>query len=336
MSFFKSTYFILAAIQFLVSFPSTATDKSLFDLQGDGQLSQVKFPFNYYERQEGDRLTLIHQGGYKVYDIGTNANDVAVIGPLKPCIGIAVTDSEKLITFHKHSSSSLSSMEKVIRENLNLSIQENLYARIYTAKDDVKWKEENRQAMHGGKTHLEEVKAMKDFLNQKIGIIRDHIPADLKNLRDKSGKTIHADHSLGKYEIAELCVAVRLNEVFELSGRKKQIKFSSIDPYTEDVFGYKGTQVTVAEYVGPNLVQLQQAHPSIDFTKQFVSYDKIPELYFQQSGGQKDGYQMQRGVCQNRLEWEENQLYLKHFGKPEAQLFAVGEKAYDSLDFYPI
>lgn len=330
----KRIHFILLATQIILSAPLMATHKVSLDLEGDGRRASVNLPFNYYQRQDGDRLTLIHQGGYKVFDIQDNQNDVAVIGTLRPCIGIAVSDGVKLIAFHKHCTSSLESIGAVIRENLDSSDKTNLYARIYTTRDDIEWVQNNRQQMHGGKTHLEEVKSIKDFLNQEIGIIREQIPAELKNLRNNNRKLIHAELALGRYELAEFCVAVRLNDVFETIKDQKRIKFAAIDPHTEDVFGYKGTQITEAEYAGPNLLDMQTAYPGVDFTKRFMSYDQIPQQWEQQSG-EKDGYRLQRGISERRLQREEGELYLNYFGKPTSELF-VGEGSYNSLDFYPI
>ena len=65
------------------------------DLYGDGNLHEVDLPFEYYKRQQGDKFTLISQGGYRVYDLAKDKNEVAVIGQLNPCIGIAVTDGKK-------------------------------------------------------------------------------------------------------------------------------------------------------------------------------------------------------------------------------------------------
>lgn len=326
----------LLSIDVLGAFPSMAMKVSSLDLEGNGCFKPVKLPFNYYKREENDCLTLIHQGGYKVYDIEKNKNDVAVIGFLRPCIGVAVTDGKNLVTFHKHSTSSLESMKNVLMNNLNMLDKENLYARIYTTKDDLEWNQNKRQLMHGGKTHLEEVKGIKDFL-ESIEIIRAQIPANLYSL--KAGG--YEEYALGRYELAECYVAVRLNDIFEsLENGKKQIQFSSIDPYTEDVFGYQGTQITVAESLGLDLPQAQQAYPEVDFTKMIMSYDEIPQLW-QQESGEKNGYQKQRGICERRKDREENNLYLTYFGKIGEQLFTVEKenqigKSYNVLDFFPI
>jgi len=47
--------------------PATSSQPSRgFDLQDDGKLVQLEFPFEYYQGKEGDKFTLIHQGGYKI------------------------------------------------------------------------------------------------------------------------------------------------------------------------------------------------------------------------------------------------------------------------------
>ena len=336
MYFKKKLCFVLLAVQVSLSAFSMETDGSALDLQGNGHITRVKLPFKYYEQQNNDQLTLIHQGGYKVYNIANQQNDVAVIGPLRPCIGIAVTDGITLLTFHKHSTNSLESMEKIIRENLNIENVNSFRARIYTTRDDLEWTQERRK-MHGGKTHLESVKHIKDFLDS-MGIIRANIPADILALRKNVGgkivgQVIHADHSLGRYDLSETCVSVRLNDVFDENG---QIKFSSIDPYTEDVFGYKGKTITVTEYLGPQgIANIKQAHPNIDLDNQpLINYDDIPTMYFQQSGGQKDGYTMQRGICERRMNQEEKELYFNNYGMTEQEV--IDKNKYNSLFFFKL
>ena len=77
------------------------------DLQGTGSFTKINLPFEYYQRQPNDKFTLIHQGGYKIYDIEKSQNEVVVLGYFRPCIGIVVTDGKKLIAFHKHSTNAL-------------------------------------------------------------------------------------------------------------------------------------------------------------------------------------------------------------------------------------
>ena len=225
MYFKKKLCFVLLSVQVSLSAFSMETDGSALDLQGDGHITRVKLPFKYYEKQNNDQLTLIHQGGYKVYNIANQQNDVAVVGPLRPCIGIAVTDGITLLTFHKHSTNSLESMEKIIRENLNMEIVNSFRARIYTTRDDLEWTQSKRQLMHGGKTHLDSVKQIKDFL-ENIGIIRANIPANLLPLRKNVGgkivgQLIHAEGSLGRYELSENCVSIRVNDVFDITPASK-------------------------------------------------------------------------------------------------------------------
>ncbi len=340
MSNIKSLFFVgLLSVNILSITNSTATNKVSLDLEGDGRFTQVTLPFNYYKKQDNDRLTLIHQGGYKVYNIANSENGVAVIGTLRPCIGIVVTDGVNLITFHKHSTNSLDSMEEVIKTNLNTVNIENLHARIYTTRDDLEWTKNKRQQMHGKKTHLEEVKEIKDFLNEKFCIIREQIPANLKNLRNtKTQKLIYNDNYLGMYDLSEICIAIRLNNIFELSSdNKQQIKFSSIDPFTEDVFGYKGTKITEAELVS---APSQSQHKNTDPADRVVPYDQIPQIYLAQTG-KIDGYKMQRGICERRLQQEEQELYFNNLKINLAEFLKVSTQdqlgtKYNCLTFYPI
>lgn len=308
-----------------------------FDLEGDGKRTPVKFPFPYFPAEPNDDFTVTYQGGYTVDNIENNPRGVKVIGTLMPCIGIAATDGKTLVTAHKHSSNSLKSLANILKENLNLTEPKNLYARIYTTQDDVAWLQNSRTEMHGGKTHREAVVEIRDCLEQ-LGIPRSNIPYSLQNLRDtKTNELVHGYGALGRYEIAELCVAVRLNKLFVEKNRKTQIQFFSIDPFTEDVFGYKGTHITQAEHAGVNLPLYQALYPNVDFTKRWVAYDDIPAQYFEDTGN-KDGYKQQRGICQRRLEKEEREHYIKHFGKPQEELMRFNSfiESYNTLEFYPI
>jgi len=214
MSFLNSKLYIsiLSLLFFIACYSASATTcLEKFDLEGDGELKQIEVPFPYYKRQQSDRFSFIYQGGYKVFNIQNSQNEVAVIGALRPCIAIIVTDGINLITMHKHSTNSLESMHKIIDQNLDLSDKSKLRAYIHTTKDDVEWIQNQRVSMHGGRTHAEEIKRIKDFLEKEIGILREYIPASLFNLRNQEGKLKCPDQRNGRYELVETVIAIRLN-----------------------------------------------------------------------------------------------------------------------------
>jgi hypothetical protein len=319
----------------LASFPSVAVKNDL-DLEGNGTLTTINLPFTYVKKQAGDTLTLIHQGGYKVYEIQQSQQEVVVIGPLRPCIAVVLTDGAKLVTFHKHSTNSLESMKEILKANLS-SNKTSWSARIFTAKDDWEWNHNRRSLMHGGKSHTGAVKDIKDYLTE-MGVKREQIPATLYPLRDTISSPLrYLDGQLGRYELAEVCVAVRLNDVFEaIPGETKQIKFFSIDPHEEDVFKYKGSRLTQSEMVNAlTSAQRQQTKP----TDLVIPYDAIPALAWQREGI-LDGYRYQRGICERRMNQNEEELYLKHFGKKSQHLIdeqrAIKNDGYGTLRFYPL
>jgi len=326
----------------IFAIPSFATESVDFDLVGDGQLTTINVAFRYYERRSEDCLTFIDQGGYKVYDISVDTKDVAVIGPISPCIGIVVTNGDKLIAFHKHSTNSFQSMKDIIGKELDLSNKENLYARIYSAKDNEEWVKNGRQLMHNDKSHLQELEIIENFFHQEIGINQGQVLSDLWDLRDSEGKNRYLSWADGKYNEIETkyehiytYIAVQLNDIFkETKEGVKQIKFSSIDPYNEDIFDFKGKEFTYAEYLGTSLKKAQERDPDFDFTGMFISYEDIPldwKMYY----GQDYGYIMQRGVCaRHRLRELENN-YLNYFGKNWGG-FSNEKEHYNTLDFYPI
>lgn len=306
--------------------------KNHFDLHGHGIWTNVRFPYDYYERKEGDILSLIHQGGYKIFNIAQNQTYVAVIGPLRPCIAVVVTDSENLVAFHKHSSNALNSMKKILLENISFENIKNLYARIFTTEDNEEWNKDSRSIDHGNKTHREEVKRIKDFL-ETMGIRRPQIGAQLYDLK----KSLYPDRYLGRYELAESCIAIRLDDILETKENTLNLKFTSIDPYTENIFGYKGTMISYEEYFGSNLDFIKEDLPTTDYSLPFILYDDIQKEI--QKNGDDHGYWYQRGICEARLKREEKAYYMTHFGVHKLFMLFKDKPAgfsYDSLDFFPL
>lgn len=260
-----------------------------------------------------------------------------MIGPLRPCIGIIITDGKKLIAFHKHSNNSLESMLKIVKSNLDLSDNKNVFAYIYTTLDAREWASNKRSLIHDNKTHTQVVDQIKDSLktieipDSNIGVGRYSLLKNESGVKPENQQQKHADFSLGRYDLAETCVAVRMNDIFgkKESGEKK-VKLFSIDPYTEDVFGYHGTKITESELRSAPTEQERKNTNPIYLT---VPYNDIPLFYYQQTGN-KDGYQMQRGICQRRMEQEERELYFKNYKISEQEV--IDKNKYNSLDFFPL
>ncbi|MGL5720529.1 MAG: hypothetical protein ACRCYP_07055 [Alphaproteobacteria bacterium] len=328
----KKKIFGFMVLGFLTSLPSWAV-KCELDLKENGTLTTVDLPFNYLKRQEGENLTLIHQGSYKVYPIQESQQEIAVIGPLNPCIGIAVTDGVKLVTFHKHSTNSLESMKEILKTNLDSKKKNDWVARIFTAQDDLKWTQNKRRLMHGGKTHTGAVNHIREIL-EHMGVKKKKIQDTLYKLRpDASSPLYYQDGELGRYELAEVCVAVKLSDLVEITG---QLKFFSMDPFAEDIFDYKGTCITQEEmFRAPTSLERQQT-PAADFK---ILYDEIPSLALKREG-RLDGYVYQNGINQRRMDQDEEEHCLRHFGRLPQQAIdqqkGVGNNGYNTLRFYPL
>ncbi|MGL4426574.1 MAG: hypothetical protein ACRCUQ_02305 [Alphaproteobacteria bacterium] len=328
----KKKIFGFMVLGFLTSLPSWAV-KCELDLKENGVLTTVDLPFNYLKRQEGENLTLIHQGSYKVYPIQESQQEIAVIGPLNPCIGIAVTDGVKLVTFHKHSTNSLESMKEILKANLDSKKKNDWVARIFTTQDDLEWTQNKRGLMHAGRTHAGAVKHIGETL-ENMGVKKKKIQDTLYKLRPDASSPLHyPDFQLGRYDIAEACVAVKLSDLVETTGH---LKFFSMDPFAEDIFDYKGTCITQEEmFRAPTSLERQQT-PAADFK---ILYDDIPSLALKREG-RLDGYRYQDGVNQRRMDQEEKELYLRHFGGEPQQVInqqkGVGNHGYNTLKFYPL
>jgi hypothetical protein len=304
------------------------------DLYRNGSKQKVSFSFQYYcSDKEKDKLSFIHQGGYKVFDVSADSSEVAIIGPLRPCIGIVVTDGTKLIAFHKHSTNSFDSLQKIIGRHLDLSAanKANLHARIFTVRDDQEWAEHNRSSMHDGKDHMASVLHIKDFLHHALGFTRTQIPASLYNLRTPDGKMKYPELYFGNYEFAEMTVAVKINTVFETINGVKNIKLYLADPFAEDVFGYHGTMITKNELISaPTSKERAQTPASL----KTVPYDLIPDIYNAQTGTH-DGYRMLRGICERRMYQDQKELYENFFKEPK-EVTLSAKNPYNSLPFFPL
>ncbi|MBX9977209.1 MAG: hypothetical protein K2X98_03045 [Alphaproteobacteria bacterium] len=319
-------------------FASVAMEKTgvqtEFDLQGDGKLIKVKFPFSYFQKKQGDHLSFIHQSGYKVYDIANQQNEVAAIGLLCPCIGGVVTDSTKVVVFHKHSANSLDHIGAIIKDHLDLSDKSKLFARLYTVRDDLEWEKGKRTRLHNGNTQTQEVKRVKDYI-EGLGFIRKQIPADIYNRRTNNNILKYKADFLGQYAYADLCVGIRMDDLFCEEGSERHIKFTSIDPFAEDICAYKGTKITKEELNGKILSseERKKLQPTAN-----ILFDSIPELVEKQGNIKSKGYNFQGAMAHRRLAQEENEISLKAFGKimKERTNNYQDNTHYNTLDFFPI
>ena len=276
--------FLISFILLLSISPVSAVLVDL-DLQGTGETTAIELPFKYYERKPNDKFTLIFEFGYKIYDLKEkqNENEIAVIGPLYPCIGIAVTDGKKLIVFHKHALNTIDtkisgSLGQIVRDNLDLNPQNPLLqAGICTTKEEIHWRN-NVQFVYGGKTIEEAIQDIKDTLIG-IGIPQKSIHSTIWNLRiEPDNKFRYQYPELGKYQDSELFVALRI-------GGSKQIEFRSLDPITENIFDLKP-----AQYFESSIEERKYYHEKIkqlrdDFRQKTLSTDNMffysmtPEAY---------------------------------------------------------
>ena len=315
------------------------------DLYGKGKYTEIDLPFEYYQHQEGDELTLIHQGGYKIYNLKSDKNAVAVIGHLRPCIAIAVTDGTRLIVFHKHSTNALNpkiegSLGQIVLTNLDLSNPDRLRARIYTTYDAVEWEKSQRSKMHNGKDLRGAIKDIIDML-ESINIPRKYVYATYYNLRDDHGELRYADKSLGRYEFCEGHVAVRMNDPYTdipnpgPNKDSKQIKFISIDPIEADVFGFKDTDVKASDYLShlPKEVQVQllkDQDQGQDPNTASIAYNDI----------MRSSINHHRGYYGKKIQEQEDYFYQKAFGQPTQQVMdsafarAPASAAYGQLPFF--
>jgi hypothetical protein len=200
------------------------------DLHGTGERADVILPFIYLYREPGVRYDLIVEGGYKIYDLAKKEDLIAIIGPLDPCIGIAVTDGKKLLLFHKHVLNSVSNMLEIIKNNLDLSCPENLVARIFTTADAI---------ADTGELPTNDVASIKNALSELLRVPCASIIAEIfplyvqEGAQDGDGASVrymYPEGALGNYVDADLYVAVKLSDLFVTKNGHRAIQFFSISP----------------------------------------------------------------------------------------------------------
>ncbi|MBW8310248.1 MAG: hypothetical protein K0M45_11565 [Candidatus Paracaedibacteraceae bacterium] len=281
---------------------------ALLDTHGEGK-QRVYLPLEYYKRQEKDNFSIVYQVYYKLYHISESYGRVAVLAPLSPCIGIVVTDGIKLITFHNHFSISSRSMLEVIQENLDLSDPNNLYARLYSAKNDDEWRSRSESKNHGGKSHQQEIEDLRRLLMDHLKIPPRHLSFDLPDVDSSSVRR----ETLLKYEDAVLSIAVRLDVVFEELGSRKRINFMAIDPITEDVFGYGEREFPLSYAI---LVTMGRSIPDIE--EKMIYTKDISRLVNHGASRPRIGHLAQRVFYKERIRLEE-----------EEKIFALKKKDFD-------
>lgn len=192
------------------------------DLHKDGTLHEVDLPLPYYESKPGDRLRFVYEGAFDICGISSDSKEVSVIGYLNPCLGIFVTDGKKLLAFHKNFWVSVKSMVDIIHHYLDTSQKDNLHARIFATK-----------AQRGDVNQKASVQEMRLLLKENIGIPPKQIRAQVYAI--EAASPLNDTH----YKQAQLCVAARLDAVFEAEagrGQTPQIQLNLIDPALEGLW----------------------------------------------------------------------------------------------------
>ena len=237
------------------------------DLDGTGVMADIALPFRYLPREPGVRYDLIVEGGYKVYDLAKSKVHlsrrpvVAIIGPLDPCIGIAITDGKKLLLFHKHVLNSVTNMLEIIQKNLDLSCPEHLLARIFATADVI---------ADTGELPANDVARIKAALADLLKIHCEGIIAEVFPLYVQEGASVryrYPEGALGNYLDADLHIAVKLDDLFETQNRVKTVRFFSISPCEVNFFNLAPDLAPEARQAAYK--QLHDAHVE-DFYKRVV------------------------------------------------------------------
>lgn len=129
----------------------------------------------------------------------------ALIGPLMPCVLIALRNEQtkKAVVFHKHFSNSMASLVQIAQKELNIQDPSQITGIIFTnnyphydVPMDTYVGSKSMKDLHEGKTQLQDIKFIKDFIINELKI-KDR--AKIKACRHTS-KYIWSD--LGDYPLS--------------------------------------------------------------------------------------------------------------------------------------
>lgn len=320
-------YIFFAVCAFITHIHATC-DVNL-DLKGNGQMSTVQLPYPYFEKKPNDQFKIITQGGCHLSK-ATDVHKVIVIGPVQPCVAITVTDGETVAAFHAHSTNRHDNMQSILKEAFPNGLQAT-WAHIFSAADNVEWTQSGRTRMHGGLSHDQAVTAFQETLI-RAGVSENHIQQKIYDKRDHEGNLKYDNLALGRYELAESCVAVRMDNLL-MQEMPRRMAYTSIDLATEDVFGFSES------YMSPNELQ-GVANPAqkTQTTSHNISYNALPALFaahnHYDTSGLGAGVRIQRGIVERYEEALQNKRYQAVFKQSVDQL--MGTSPYQSLNFFKI
>jgi hypothetical protein len=124
---------------------------------------KVLLPFEYKHltAEERQKTVWVPQWFYTVINPGSDK--LAVVGPVCPCLFIALKNNSngKIIVFHKHSDNAIQELVELAKKELKIDNPSDIEGKIFTKLFP---NEEKHKADHQGRTQLEEVKFIKDFI----------------------------------------------------------------------------------------------------------------------------------------------------------------------------
>ena len=194
-------------------------------------------PFPLLEDFSKDAIRYVPECRYHVLKKG----EIALIGPLNPCIFVACRDKEtgKTLVFHKYYSSSLNSMKEIVgKEFLDIKTLEILIfgTRISQNEEDEQERRVNARSplslfMSTGRTVRGDIKNIKEsFIT--YGIEKENITAQIWTLAKeycKDNKYLNYNNPDLKCSQAELYVACQANKEKNLKETIRSIDLK--DPY---------------------------------------------------------------------------------------------------------
>jgi hypothetical protein len=266
----KSVFLPILMCLLFSKFVQAAQQQDLvLDPSRSASSTRVTLPFLYHPVAPDAKYVFVFQGGAGLLTPETSENYM-VIGTLKPCIGIVFHNSVNghILGFHKHWSNRLEHINDFYHL-LNVTDKSQMSVGIFSVATPTY--DANYKIDHGGSTHLQELKRVKDWIVGAYGFERTQVKANLYTSPYKDGV-------LGTYEFAELSLLVDRNG-----------KFFSICYWREDLMRRKGVSFTGLQILGPkDAAKFAREHPADVVAAEFEHKTLYEDLVITRSGGSRD------------------------------------------------
>jgi hypothetical protein len=183
------------ALFLMITVQTCWTMKNVLQLYPNNEKpTKIMLPFSYKELGENENCEKVPFISTSTYTLLTNGRK-SLVGPLAPCVLIAITDKEKVVVFHKHPSNCIKLLLSIIEDTLNTKNPKFLQGTIFSSK--IPEDKYGCDYKNNNLTQREEIKNIKDAIVEKLGVKRKQIDASL--FHNPYGKNLGEDYFASKF-----------------------------------------------------------------------------------------------------------------------------------------